>query len=176
MVVGLLGILRAGGVYVPLDPGYPQKRLDFLLADSAASLVLTQDHLRHRLAGSTAPLLGLDDLQLIPCPSFDPTPSPLAPLHAAYVIYTSGSTGQPKGVVVEHRNAVHLAHAQARLLGIAPGHRVLQFSAPGFDASIWEVLMTLLSGATLCVPPPDAPLYGPDLLELLRRSRVTAAT
>jgi amino acid adenylation domain-containing protein len=158
-VVGFLGILKAGGVYVPLDAGYPKERLEFLLEDSGVAVVVE---------GEGALVLDVPDVPGVL--------EVLSPANAAYLIYTSGSTGRPKGVVVEHRSAVHLACAQAQLLGVGPGRRVLQFSPPGFDASIWEFLMALLSGATLCLPPAGVPLYGPELLELLRRERITAAT
>ena len=156
MAVGFLAILEAGGVYVPLDPGYPRQRLDLLLEDSAPALVLTQDHLRHLDSGDWAT-------------------ATVDPRSAAYVIYTSGSSGRPKGVVVEHGSARPPGPGAGELLGIGPGRPRAAVSALGFDASIWEFLMALLTGGTLCVPPAGrrAP-PGPTCCELLRGERITA--
>src|SRR6185436_19988362 len=94
----------------------------------------------------------------------------------AYVIYTSGSTGRAKGVTVPHRGLANLAAAQARLFGLSPGDRVLQFSSPSFDASVWEIAMTLSSGAALCLAGRQELLPGPGLVHLLREQEITAVT
>src|SRR6185369_1371541 len=117
MVVGLLGILKAGAAYLPLDPAYPAERLAFILADAEPRLVLTQE----RLAG------------VLPVPRVTPK---IGPADLAYVIYTSGSTGQPKGVLVTHRGLGNLAASQIAAFGVQPGSRVLQYASLNFDASI----------------------------------------
>ena len=166
--VAVLAIWLAGGVYVPLDPNYPQRRLQHLLADAAPPVILSDSRLAPRLPASDAVVVtALEEVD------GDAELATVRPEDAAYVIFTSGSTGRPKGVVVEHRHAVHLAHAQTELPELAAGARVLQFSALGFDASLWEILMALTTGGTLCIPPPGAALYGPDLLQLLRAARIS---
>ena len=172
--VAVLAIWRAGGVYVPLDPNYPARRLQVLVEDAAPPIVLTHSRLAPRLPAIAGEVVCLDtDAATIAGHIGEPLDAVVRPDHAAYVIFTSGSTGRPKGVVVEHRHAVHLAHAQMDAPELAAGARVLQFSALGFDASMWEFLMALTTGGTLCIPPPGAALYGPDLLQLLRDQSIS---
>src|SRR5437660_1787103 len=113
MVVGLLGIVKAGGAYLPLDPDYPRERLAFMLADARAPLVLTHSALRARLPGEPARILCLDAEwpNIASKPARAPA-SGLAPQNLAYVIYTSGSTGTPKAVGVTHQNLCNLSFAQ----------------------------------------------------------------
>ena len=156
MVVALLGILKAGGAYLPLDPDYPEARLAQMLADAAPALVLSTGIPRGRLPGVVA-VLTLDAPEVRAAlgrvPAHDPTDrertAPLRPSHPAYVIYTSGSAGTPKGVVVTHAGIPSLAGAQVEHLGLTPDSRVLQFASLNFDASLWEVVMALTTGAAL---------------------------
>src|SRR6185295_7716798 len=99
-------------------------------------------------------------------------PPNAGPGNLAYVIYTSGSTGKPKGTLLEHRGLCNLAEALQRLFGVQVGTNVLQFARFGFDASVWEIFMTLTAGGTLHVAPQDALLPGPDLARLLRESEI----
>ena len=147
LVEAFLGILMAGAIYLPLDPTYPRARLEMMLADSAARLLLTEPEHAGMLADAAVAILTIDAL------GEEPTGEPLAPApdDLAYLIYTSGSTGRPKGVLLEHRGAVNLALAQREGLGIAPHHRVLQFAPSSFDASVWEMVMALLNGACLVI-------------------------
>ncbi len=169
MVVGLLGVLKAGGAYVPLDPAYPTRRLAFMLEDSGVRVLLTQASLEARLPEHRAKVLRLDaDREEIAGEPRSTLRSVVTPDNLAYVIYTSGSTGAPKGVMVTHRGLPNLAHAQVRDLGITSGDRILQFSASSFDASVFEVVMALASGAALCMGPRHALLPGPDLARFLR--------
>ena len=175
-VAGLLAVLAAGGVYVPLDPGYPRERLRFMLQDSQAAVVLTQA--KHAgpggiLEGCAARPLLLDA---------DEAPSPVArtdelrtvhPDNLAYVIYTSGSTGQPKGVAVSHRA---IANHMAWMLGAFPlrgDDRVLQRTAASFDASVWEFLAPLMAGARLILPDAEAGRDAPGILRTIIRAGVT---
>lgn len=175
LVVAFLGILKAGGVYLPLDPKLPDERLRFMLADSAAPILLTQASLAARFAGCAARINRLDDLGPTPgAVSESAAIGSVAPHHAAYVIYTSGSTGRPKGVVVEHRSAVNFVYAQKEQTRLDASSRVLQFISPGFDVSIWEFLMALTAGATLVMAPARASLPGPELHQYLRQQRVSA--
>jgi len=162
MVVGVLGILKAGGGYVPLDPAYPKERLWFMLKDSQVSVLLTEQKLvegRWKIEDGD-PLCSIFDpgLEIVsldrdaqeikhqssnnPCPN-------IRPQHLAYVIYTSGSTGQPKGVVMSHRSLQNLITWQLKSLATNPTARVLQFSSLNFDVSFQEIFSTWCSGGTL---------------------------
>ncbi|MGW4409684.1 amino acid adenylation domain-containing protein [Nonomuraea sp. NPDC004702] len=143
-VVALLGVLRAGAAYLPLDPADPAPRRERLLADSGAAAVLTPDDLRNLSGQALA----------------QPEPHPR---DAAYVIYTSGSTGVPKGVVVEHAALAARIRWMAAVYELGPGDVVVQFASFGFDAHVEEVYPTLVSGATLLLLP-DGGAALPDLL------------
>ncbi|WP_031188242.1 non-ribosomal peptide synthetase [Streptomyces peucetius] len=159
MVVAVLAVHKAGGAYLPVDPEYPQERRDYLLADAAPVLTLDEGALRQDLSGF---------------PDTDPG-VPVEPDHPAYVIYTSGSTGLPKGVVVPHRGAASLAHAQIERFGVTADSRILQFASPSFDAAWWELVMAFSSGATLVVPE-EGRLVGKALQTVLADQRVTHVT
>ncbi|HEY7770154.1 amino acid adenylation domain-containing protein, partial [Longimicrobium sp.] len=177
MVVSLLAVLKAGGVYVPLDPSYPAERLAFMLADSGAALLLTRLPLPEGLPPHAAEVVCLDaHRERIEAESAQAPAPGVLPENLAYVIYTSGSTGTPKGVMVPHRGVPNLAYAQARRFGIDGTSRVLQIASFSFDAAVAEVFDTLLSGATLVTAPGEALLPGPELLETLRSRRVTVCT
>ncbi|HEX8320035.1 amino acid adenylation domain-containing protein, partial [Longimicrobium sp.] len=177
MVVSILAVLKAGGAYVPLDPAYPAGRLGFMLADSGAPLLLTRLPLPEGLSLQGAEIVCLDvGRERIAAESAENPERGVSPDHLAYVIYTSGSTGTPKGVMVPHRGVPNLAYAQARRFGIDGTSRVLQFASFSFDAAVAEVFDALLAGATLVMAPREALLPGAELLETLRRGRVTVAT
>jgi amino acid adenylation domain-containing protein len=133
LIVGVLGILEAGGVYLPLEPDHSEERQHFILEDSKAALVVTDPHLRTLSRGGVGE--GWHGLTL--------------PANTAYVIYTSGSTGRPKGVAVPHAAAVEHFLTVSRLYGITEDDRVLQFSSAGFDTSVEQMFTALLNGATL---------------------------
>ncbi|MFB7613702.1 non-ribosomal peptide synthase/polyketide synthase, partial [Kitasatospora sp. NPDC056181] len=152
-VVAVLGVLKAGAAYLPVDPAYPQSRIAFMLEDARPSVVVDDPA---AVAGAAA---------APEWPQTDPVVAVDA-RNAAYVIYTSGSTGQPKGVVVSHAGVPAMVAAQVDRLGIDAGSRVLQFSSPSFDVSLWDVLGALSTGATLVLAPaaePVAALTGPGL-------------
>ena len=123
-IIGVLGILKAGGVYLPLDPGLPPERLAWVLADAGPAVLLTQEGLRLGLPSGQATVLCLDALQADLQREPDSRPVvEVTPEHLAYIIYTSGSTGRPKGVMVEHRNLSHTIGAQIPLFGLTPDSR-----------------------------------------------------
>ncbi|MFE9635320.1 amino acid adenylation domain-containing protein [Streptomyces sp. NPDC006463] len=148
-IISLLGILKAGAAYVPLDPEYPVERLRYVLADTGARLLLTQQTLGHLFGDHEGEILWLDREET----HIDGLP--IAPDAgataggAAYVIHTSGSTGKPKGVLVTHRSLAHHASSVNRIFGLAPGDRVLQCRSLSFDAAAEEIFPPLLHGATL---------------------------
>ncbi|WP_159012257.1 AMP-binding protein, partial [Streptomyces sp. NRRL F-5123] len=181
-VVAFLAILKAGAVYVPLDPAYPLPRLQHVLDDSGAELVLThRDVLRLSLADPVR-VIEMDGARVTPVDGTGiglrdaPRPKVRHLDSLAYVIYTSGSSGKPKGVSVTHRGAVSLARAQREHLDVHPGDRVLQFASPGFDASVWEVLMALTAGAELVLATSDEAQAGPLLAALLKSAPITHVT
>ncbi|HWM92624.1 MAG TPA: amino acid adenylation domain-containing protein [Thermoanaerobaculia bacterium] len=176
MIASLLGVLKAGAAYVPLDPAYPAERLAFLFSDSQTRVVLAQEHLLPRL-----PAHGADVL----CVGSDPAADggegdggsldvPLAPDHLAYIIYTSGSTGRPKGAMLSHRGLAVLIAAQRHIVRCTPEDRVLQLSTLSFDASVYELALAYGAGAALCLAAREDVMPGPELVRLLRGRRITA--
>jgi len=156
MIVSLLAILKAGGVYVPMDPAYPRERLAFIMDDTHMPVLLTQQHLVHQFPQQKLQLVCLDtDEALIAQHSIDDPINEVEGEQSAYVIYTSGSTGQPKGVLVSH--AVLTTHCQiiTDAFDLQADDRVLQFSAITFDPSLEQVLAPLLVGARIVLRGPD---------------------
>jgi amino acid adenylation domain-containing protein len=151
MVVGLLGILKAGGGYVPLDPSYPATRLKFILGDARAPVLLTQERLVERLPDEHgAEVVRLDaDWPAIARKAEENVASNATADNIAYVIYTSGSTGQPKGVMIEHRALSSYVAAAIAAYEITVSDRVLQFASLSFDASVEEIFPSLTCGGTL---------------------------
>jgi amino acid adenylation domain-containing protein len=149
MAVAVLGVLKAGGAYAPIDPGYPPDRVAFMLADSDAPVLLTQRHLLERLPEHEAVTVCLDDSDAFEAPA-EPTDGPAPRLeHLAYVIYTSGSTGQPKGVAMHHRPLANLIAWQLGSLREPVAARTLQFASLSFDVAFQELFSTWCSGGTL---------------------------
>ncbi len=147
-IVALLGILKAGGVYLPIELSYPQSRVEFMLRDSQCKIVLSDASSEHVLDGLNA--ISIFDVTTLPTDYDGSNPvSQTRPDHLAYVIYTSGSTGTPKGVMVQHRGFINMSLDQIKIFDIQPTDRVLQFASPSFDASLSEVFMALLCGASL---------------------------
>ena len=155
LIVGLLGILKCGAAYVPLDPEYPAHRLAFALQDSQPLAVLVQDATRGVLGATAVPLVDLADADVAGQPLDNPPA--LATAHdLAYVIFTSGSTGRPKGVMVEHGSLVNHISWQTRAFGFDATDRILQRTSVAFDASVWEIWTPLAIGARLVLLPAEA--------------------
>ena len=150
MVVGLLGILKAGGAYVPLDPGYPPDRLAFMLNDTQAPVLVTQQRLISRLPSGVARvvLLDTDTAVLAQQSEAEPVLSATAS-DLAYVIYTSGSTGRPKGVQITHESLLNLLFWHHRAFAVTPSDRATQLTSPAFDATGWELWPYLTAGASV---------------------------
>ena len=172
MVVGLLGILKAGGAYLPLDPANAPVRLEFMLADAAAPVLLTQAALRQRLPPYTGRVLALDS----DWPEVEATTASAQTLAAgsslAYLMYTSGSTGRPKGTRIEHRSVVRLVK-DTRFMELGPALVFLQYAPISFDASTLELWGPLLNGGRLVIAPPGLQSLA-DLGGVIRSSGVNA--
>lgn len=175
LVAGLLGVLKAGGVYLPLDPEYPADRLAFMVGDADAPVVLVQSHLRDVLPDTGATVLELDDATVwADRPDTDPAPA-AGPENLAYVIYTSGSTGRPKGVPNTHRGIVNRLDWMQKTYGLGADDAVLQKTPASFDVSVWEFFWPLRTGARLVLAKPGGHKDAGYLRDLLVSERITTA-
>jgi len=152
--IGLLGILKAGAAYVPLDPKYPQDRLTYILQDTQARFLLTQSHLVDQLPQISGLQIILLDAEFPEPASPEPALPPVSSRHLAYTIYTSGSTGQPKGVQVEHGSVINLVAGQIKALN-HPVTRFLYAYSFAFDGAVLLIWWTLLDGGTLVIAPEE---------------------
>ncbi|GAC13700.1 non-ribosomal peptide synthetase [Aliiglaciecola lipolytica] len=175
-VICVLAILKSGAAYMALDPSYPQQRLDFMLADSGASLLLTRGTYADKFASQNIKTVTYDDSDSVS--HHDPQNLDINsnPHDLAYVIYTSGSTGTPKGVMLEHGGWCNIAQAQIDSFGLQPGMRILQFASMSFDASAFELAMAWGSQGTLVMGAKEAVLPGPALANLLNQQHVQVVT
>ena len=172
-VACVLGVLKAGAVYVPLDPESPPERNRLVLDDVGAAAVLTDTQHWDSFAGLAIPVTRWNEAVSRAAPGARRERRPCAPRQLAYVIYTSGSTGRPKGVAVEHRSIVnHLRWRQERY-PLVPGNRFLQKAAAGFDISVWELLAPLVAGATVVLARPGGQRDPAYLAQLIGRQGVT---
>ncbi len=155
MVVGLLGTLKSGAAYVPLDPDYPKERLAFMRQDSEAAILLTQERFASDLAATGARVVSLDtEWGMIAAHSLDPVEPEADASDLAYVIYTSGSTGKPKGAMNAHRGIVNRLLWMQQEYKLGTDDRVLQKTPFSFDVSVWEFFWPLLTGARLVMARP----------------------
>jgi amino acid adenylation domain-containing protein len=173
-VVAILGVLKAGGCYVPIDLAYPKERVAFMLEDAAPPVLLTQANLESSLPANPATVLRMDsDWPGIAEESPANRPSGADCNNAAYVIYTSGSTGKPKGVVVTHLNVVRLLEQTEHWYGFNTDDVWPLFHSYAFDVSVWELWGALLHGGRLVVVPYLVSRSPSDFYELLAREKVT---
>ncbi len=177
MIVALLGALKSGGAYLPLEPDHPIPLLRDILEDAAPAVLLTHDPWCGRFRSSAVPCLSMDsehdEIASEDDRDLDPVLVSVAPDHLAYVIYTSGSTGRPKGVMIEHRNVLHLwtALEGAIYQPLGPVQRVGVNASLAFDASVKQIIQ-LLSGRTLCIIPRAARADPRDFLRYIAAHRV----
>ncbi|MCP4412629.1 MAG: AMP-binding protein, partial [Gammaproteobacteria bacterium] len=174
MVIGLLGILKSGNAYVPLDPDYPQDRLRFVIEDSGVNVLLSQSNLLEWLQVSTLNVVCLDSEwgQIADCSRDNPI-TQSGPENMAYVIYTSGSTGMPKGAMNLHHgiyNRLLWMQDAYKLTGV---DNVLQKTPFSFDVSVWEFFWPLLAGARLTIAKPGGHKEGDYLIELIEQEQIT---
>ncbi len=175
-LAALLGIWKAGGGYVPLDPGLPAERLRYMIGDTGMKVVVTDKQSAASLPQADVPVIILSDAYFAdPGEPVQLLPGRAAPSNVAYVIYTSGSTGQPKGVVVEHRHAINFLQGMVQAWHITAGSAVLSFAAYTFDVSVMDFFMPLLAGAKVVMASPETLHSPPRLAALIRESKVTFA-
>lgn len=150
MLISVLAILKAGGVYVPLDPDYPSARLTLMMTNAKIAVLVTRQSLSQHVLHLGMPVVDLNrdehDIASESCLNLDQS---IALDNAAYIIFTSGSTGTPKGVMIQHNSLVNFVHIAQRDYELGPRDRVLQFASLSFDASVEEIFPCLVSGGTL---------------------------
>ena len=176
-VLALLAILKAQGVYLPVDPEYPEERIRFLVEDASARALLVHSEYLPKLTELYAtPMFALDfQLDTLETPATDPTGAP-RPEDTAYIIYTSGSTGRPKGVILEHRGFLNMVRHHVEAFGIDASDKSSQFYAPSFDSSLFEVFVALTSGATLVMARTEIIKDPAQFSEYIRQHGVTTLT
>ncbi|WP_446750216.1 AMP-binding protein, partial [Streptomyces sp. Ncost-T6T-1] len=168
LVATLLGVLKAGGVYLPLDPAYPADRLESMLDDSAPLVVVTDRATVESVPGTGVPRLLVEEI-----PTGRATPRPeLRPDHLAYLIYTSGSSGVPKGVAMTSGALANLLRWHVDVTDGGMGSRVAQFTASGFDVSVQEILSSLATGKSLIIPDDETRADPRALAAWLRQERI----
>ena len=152
MIIAILGILKSGAAYVPVDPDYPASRKEYIINDAGMQILLTQTDCIFDLEYYEGALIAID-VQLDTISASPELPgTAIPPENLAYVIYTSGSTGQPKGVMIEHASIVNTIFSQRNIFKASAGERHLQFASLSFDASVSEIFVALASGASLYIP------------------------
>ncbi|TAF12220.1 MAG: amino acid adenylation domain-containing protein [Nostocales cyanobacterium] len=154
MIVGFLGILKAGGAYVPLDPNYPPERLNYMVADSQISVILTHSlllpHLSATLEQAQTKIICWDqDIETIASQSLDNPINSVQPGNLAYVIYTSGSTGKPKAVLIQHSGLLNLVFWHLNNFEVKSSDRTTHLAGTAFDAAVWELWPYLVAGASI---------------------------
>jgi amino acid adenylation domain-containing protein len=173
-LAGILGILKAGGGYVPLDPDLPDDRLVYMVTDAEMHVILTDDQSEAGVPSTDAVLFSLDrEWDAISALDDSNLERLATPANVAYVIYTSGSTGRPKGVIVEHAQVVNFAIGMIEHWPLGVGDKVLQFASLNFDVSAMDMFLALLSGGAAVFGPRSTLLSPPRLAELMRRHQVS---
>ncbi|MFC2146753.1 amino acid adenylation domain-containing protein, partial [Acidobacteriota bacterium] len=184
MIIGILGILKAGGAYLPLDLDYPQERIDYILADSNAKiLVITpklqvKDEVEEKCEQPQGLPLQIINVggNLVPdfkMPASTLTLNQVGPSNLAYVIYTSGTTGRPKGVMIQHQSLVNLCYWHNRYLSVTGKDNATQYAGSDFDASVWEIFPYLLKGAALHLISDEIKLDIPALKDYYEKNNIT---
>jgi len=174
LIIALLAVLKVGGACVPLDPKYPRERLEYMLEDSEARLVIADDGTIAGLPGEPCSVINITaDWDVIGREPRENVENVASPESLAYVIYTSGSTGKPRGVLLTHGGLVNHNTASIELYGLHASDRVLQFSSISFDIAIEEIFPTLMGGATLVLKTNEMPLAIADFLSWIRERGVT---
>lgn len=177
MIIAMLAILKCGGAFLPLDSTYPCERLVYMLNDSQASILITSQDSELHCVQMNFPAIKIDqEWEAIEQEPITNPASDVEPENLSYIIYTSGSTGTPKGTMLNHRGLCNLSAAQQHAFDVKTGTRVLQFSSPSFDASVWEIVMALTNGATLHLATLEKLTPGRSLMVTLRDNKINIVT
>ncbi|NOV00603.1 non-ribosomal peptide synthetase [Paenibacillus planticolens] len=171
MIVSILGILKAGAAYLPIDPNYPAERVRFMLEDSQTRLMLTTPGIRPEVAFQ-GEVWSVND-EWLKAEEASANPIEVKPTDLAYIIYTSGSTGTPKGVMIEHRSLVNLAQWHQKYFHVTELDRAAKYAGFGFDASVWEIFPYLISGASLSMVPDEIRLDSEELNAFFHQQGIT---
>jgi amino acid adenylation domain-containing protein len=171
MIIGILGIIKAGGAYLPISPANPADRINYMLGDGGVRVLLLHNRTTGRIdfGGVT---LNLDDLEIYRGSTANPA-EVNSPKDLAYVIYTSGSTGRPKGVMIEQRSLINRLHWMQQRYAIDPSDVILQKTPFSFDVSLWELFWWAFEGARLCFLMPGAERNPLAIVETIRKHRVS---
>lgn len=174
LIVAMMGVLKAGGAYLPLDPTYPQQRIDFILEDANVSVVLTSEKFKGKLLECDATVFCVDtDMDYIAEESIENPTHINQSDNLAYIIYTSGSTGVPKGCMIEHKSICNRILWMQKEYQLTTNDRVLQKTPYTFDVSVWEFFWTILTGAQIVFAKPDGHKDSNYLVELVNDKKVT---
>ncbi|CAI1711099.1 Linear gramicidin synthase subunit D [Serratia marcescens] len=176
LLVGIWAILKLGAAYLPVDPAFPDDRLDYILQDSRADVIICHQAYRHRVAAPGRRLVVLDDESLrheLELLSDENMARQISPNDLAYVIYTSGTTGQPKGVMCTHRGLINRIQWMNKSYPLTAADRVLQKTPYIFDVSVWELIWASLYGANIVFADPDGHKDADYLIELIERETIT---
>ncbi len=175
--VAILGILKAGGAFLSIDPAYPADRISYMLEDSGLKFLITLENMLETLPVNGTPVICLDrDAETISNQNTENLLLDISDENLAYVIYTSGSTGKPKGTMLAHRGLINLAQAQQKAFSISKTSKILQFASLSFDASVWETAMALLNGAALVLAEQEALTSGQGLASVLKEQQISTVT
>ena len=173
-IIAMLGILKAGGVYLPLDPDYPNNRLNFILNDTDARFLFIQKQYLLKFSDYQHTIICIEDLKPNNTQITKKLPSLIKHSHqTAYIIYTSGSTGVPKGIRIKHFGLCNLVNVEIKRLYLSSMSRVLQFSSLAFDASIMEITMALGAGGGLFIAAENDRIPGDGLISFINKYQLT---
>lgn len=174
MVISIIGILKAGAAYVPVDPSYPQSRIDHMIKDSGSEFILTQRSVSENLITDNAEIIIADESNIeIMNQNSDVSDIKISPDDPAYAIYTSGSTGIPKGVLISHRSLANHMHWMINEFGFDSNVCVLQKTPFSFDASVWEFYLPLMTGGKLVMAKPEGHMDTVYMRETIIKNEVT---
>jgi amino acid adenylation domain-containing protein len=173
MVIGMVGILKSGGAYLPLDPEYPPDRLRFMTEDSGVSIVLVQSAVAERFSGDNPRLISLEEVSNDSRWDHTDFEVPIAPLQLAYAIYTSGSTGNPKAGMNTHEGICNRLLWMQEMFGLTPEDRVMQKTSFSFDVSVWEVFWPLITGSCIVLARPEGHKDPEYIAQLIQEQKVT---
>lgn len=169
----ILGTMKAGACYIPLDPGYPEERVRYIVEDSGAKYILGIDGMDNMPFLGNSIIVSIDLIKDYPKGNLPRKETGVTRNSLAYIIYTSGSTGRPKGVMIEHKSACNLVRASQEIYKATPDDRVYQGFTLAFDASVEELWLAFFNGGALVPQTDDMKKAGPDLFKILRKYGVS---